>query len=70
MAELTAAARTVLEARYLLKDERGEVAETPEEMFRRVARAVAAADREAAPGIWPPTACRVRTSRAARSDGS
>ena len=44
MAELTAAARTVLEARYLLKNERGEVAETPEEMFRRVARSVAAAE--------------------------
>ncbi|MFA6032642.1 MAG: vitamin B12-dependent ribonucleotide reductase [Myxococcota bacterium] len=35
----------VLERRYLKKNEDGEVVETPEEMFERVARAVAAADR-------------------------
>jgi ribonucleoside-diphosphate reductase alpha chain len=34
----------VLEKRYLKKDENGKVVETPEEMFRRVARAVAQAD--------------------------
>ena len=34
----------VLEGRYLLKDEQGNVIETPSEMFRRVARAVASAD--------------------------
>jgi len=34
----------VLERRYLKKDERGRVAESPEELFRRVAVAVAAAE--------------------------
>ncbi len=43
--ELSANARKVLQARYLLKDERGKVIETPAEMFRRVARAVAEAER-------------------------
>jgi len=37
-------ARTVLEARYLRKDDAGRVVETPDEMFRRVAREVAKAD--------------------------
>ncbi|HEC86431.1 MAG TPA: ribonucleotide-diphosphate reductase subunit alpha, partial [Thermoplasmatales archaeon] len=35
---------TLLRRRYLLKNEKGEVIETPVEMFRRVAKAVAAAD--------------------------
>ena len=35
---------SVLKRRYLLKDERGNVIETPSQLFRRVARAVAAAD--------------------------
>ncbi|HDS11299.1 MAG TPA: ribonucleotide-diphosphate reductase subunit alpha, partial [Candidatus Wirthbacteria bacterium] len=34
----------VLERRYLLKDEQGKVIETPKDMFRRVAKAVAKAD--------------------------
>lgn len=34
----------VLEGRYLLKNEQGNVIETPSEMFRRVARVVASAD--------------------------
>jgi ribonucleoside-diphosphate reductase alpha chain len=37
-------ALTVLERRYLNKDEQGRVVETPEEMFRRVAHNVAQAD--------------------------
>lgn len=41
---LSPAARMVLERRYLLKDERRRVIETPEQMFRRVARVVAEGD--------------------------
>lgn len=43
--ELTENALKVLRARYLLKDERGNVIETPEEMFRRVARSIAGAEK-------------------------
>jgi len=43
-AALTPNARVVLEKRYLKKSSAGEAAETPEDMFRRVARAIAAAD--------------------------
>ncbi len=41
---LTENARKVLEKRYLKKNEEGVVIETPEELFRRVARAIASAD--------------------------
>src|SRR3990167_9990657 len=34
----------VLKKRYLIKNERGEIVETPEELISRVARAVAEAD--------------------------
>lgn len=47
---LTANARTILEKRYLRK-ENNRVVETPEEMFRRVARAVAGAERVFRPDI-------------------
>ena len=38
-------ARRVLEKRYLAKDEQGNVIETPEELFRRVARHIASAEK-------------------------
>lgn len=41
---LTQNALKVLEKRYLKKDETGQVVETPEELFRRVAKTVASAD--------------------------
>ncbi|MCX5994997.1 MAG: vitamin B12-dependent ribonucleotide reductase, partial [Chloroflexi bacterium] len=37
-------ARAVLERRYLVKDEKGKVIESPEDMFRRVAHHIATAD--------------------------
>jgi ribonucleoside-diphosphate reductase alpha chain len=42
--KLSLNAISVLERRYLLKDEKGAVVETPTQMFQRVARAVAQAD--------------------------
>ena len=44
--DLTDNARTVLEKRYLQKNAEGEVIETAEELFRRVARDIAQADEE------------------------
>ena len=41
---LTPNALKVLERRYLKKNEEGRVVETPEELFRRVARSIASAD--------------------------
>ncbi|OGW40928.1 MAG: ribonucleoside-diphosphate reductase, adenosylcobalamin-dependent [Nitrospirae bacterium RBG_13_39_12] len=41
---LTDNALTVLKARYLLKDENGNVIETPEEMFKRVSKTIATAE--------------------------
>lgn len=43
--ELSSNSLKVLERRYLKKDDNGKVIETPEEMFRRVARAIAEPDR-------------------------
>src|SRR6185312_4703164 len=42
--DLTENALKVLQARYLLRDATGQVVETPEGLFRRVARGVAAAE--------------------------
>lgn len=44
----------VLKARYLLKDEKGRITETPEEMFRRVARTAASTEAlyGGSPGQW------------------
>jgi ribonucleoside-diphosphate reductase alpha chain len=42
--ELTETARQLLRARYLLRDERGQVVETEDELFWRAARAIAAAE--------------------------
>lgn len=44
--KLNANAIKVLEERYLLKNKKGEVIETPTELFKRVAKAIAAADRK------------------------
>ncbi len=44
MVKLSPNALRVLEERYLLKNERGQVVETPEQMFRRVARNVSQAE--------------------------
>ncbi|RJQ46252.1 MAG: vitamin B12-dependent ribonucleotide reductase [Nitrospiraceae bacterium] len=42
--DLTSSAQKVLEKRYLKRDEEGMVVETPEDMFRRVAKAVASVE--------------------------
>lgn len=47
---LTENALRILEARYLRKDDEGRVLETPEDMFWRVARTVAAAEKDE--GLW------------------
>src|SRR5512133_1661598 len=52
MAELGENARHVLERRYLLRDDTGAVVESPQALFRRVARAVAQAEPEAARARW------------------
>ncbi len=44
LAPLTSNALAVLEKRYLKKDLQGNIVETPEELFRRVARNIASAD--------------------------
>ena len=43
--QLTENAVKVLEKRYLIKDKDGKAIETPEELFRRVARVIASADK-------------------------
>ncbi|MFW6011064.1 MAG: adenosylcobalamin-dependent ribonucleoside-diphosphate reductase [Desulfosalsimonas sp.] len=60
--KLTAAARAVMEKRYLARDNLGNIIETPQQLFHRVARAVAAADR-----IFDPAASVVKTADAFES---
>ena len=43
--QITANAKVVLERRYLKKDDSGKAIETPRQLFERVARAIASADR-------------------------
>ena len=52
MPGLTENALHVLERRYLLRDDQGRSIEAPAEMFRRVARAVAAAEPAADRPAW------------------
>ena len=44
MANWTESAKVVLEARYLIRDKRGELLETPDEMLQRVARHISTAE--------------------------
>jgi ribonucleoside-diphosphate reductase alpha chain len=64
--ELTQNALTVLEKRYLTKDSQGQVVETPEEMFRRVASHIASAelvyDQKADAAGWEEKFYRLMTS--------
>ena len=50
--ELSDNARVILEKRYLMRDDGGNPAEGPEELFRRVAGAVAQGECEAARPLW------------------
>ena len=50
--ELSDNARVILEKRYLMRDDGGNPAEGPEELFRRVAGAVALGESEAARPLW------------------
>ena len=43
---LTPNAKIVLEKRYLIQNERGEVVETPNQLFKRVAKAIAAVEKQ------------------------
>jgi ribonucleoside-diphosphate reductase alpha chain len=61
-AALSENARVVLERRYLARDERGNVIETPDDMFRRVARNIA----EAEAAYAPPRERRARVAAAER----
>ncbi|HHY93598.1 MAG TPA: hypothetical protein GX513_01115, partial [Firmicutes bacterium] len=52
--ELSENALTVLRKRYLAKDEQGRVIETPEQLFRRVARNIALVDGLYLPEVYDP----------------
>ena len=51
-AVLSENARVILEKRYLIKDEHGRPKETPEGLFRRVARAIAQGEEEGRRRLW------------------
>ena len=51
-AVLSENARVILEKRYLIKDEQGRPKETPEGLFRRVARAIAQGEEEGLRRLW------------------
>ncbi len=65
-ADLSHNARTVLRHRYLRKDDRGRVIETPEEMFHRVACNIAEAERPFRP-VEPKASTVDKVSRTART---
>jgi ribonucleoside-diphosphate reductase alpha chain len=52
MTSVSANARQVLDRRYLLRDDEGKLVETPDQMFSRVARAVAQAEPPAERDAW------------------
>lgn len=55
--DLTDNAITVLKTRYLLRDEKGKIIETPEQMFHRVARTIASSELryDGSPARWEDT---------------
>ena len=55
-------ARHILEQRYLRRDADGNAVETPAQLFRRVARAVAQGEPEALKGVWEGRFYRLLTS--------
>ena len=57
--QLTSNAITVLEDRYLMRGDDGEIAETPVELFRRVANVVAKVEQQ-----WCATPCQGSPVRA------
>ena len=52
MANFSDNAKTILEARYLLKDKKGNIIETPDEMLVRVAKCVSGAEKEKDRDKW------------------
>ena len=63
--DLSPNAITVLEHRYLMRDDDGQVAETPAELFRRVAKAVAEPE-----ASWGARRCRTCSAWSTSSTGS
>ncbi|MGZ6331242.1 MAG: adenosylcobalamin-dependent ribonucleoside-diphosphate reductase [Bdellovibrionota bacterium] len=63
MLELTENAKTVLNSRYLKKDEAGAVRETPEQLFERVARSIAAPEAPKSRAQWEKRFLEIMTAR-------